>query len=454
MGIRCFAALLLFFLSSLADRAVSYLDPDLGTARVVFQTEYGDIEFGFFPHVAPKTVEHIFKLVRLGCYNTNHFFRVDKGFVAQVADVVGGRSALMNEEQRLEAEKTVIGEFSRIKHVRGILSMGRYSDPDSASSSFSILLGDAPHLDGQYAIFGKMTKGDDTLRRLEELPTRREGIFVMPTERITIFSTYYYDANIENCETEKQSLKRRLSESLIEVERQEGEKGKFARVCVLLNIREPIQQRFWIDTELGSFFQSISYENLPFICFKRGRVKHGENVCKMSADTDNSYEKESKKDAQSSKSKEEEVLLGPWVQVHRRKKANHVQNTNRSNGGNQFKVLDSPAFEEDRRAIDMTKEVNRKRFSEKDAMIGKKDWHKSNEKGKNVMESMEVDNANVRIMMNPVEQSIKRKSTWQVKHKVFASEEMEKKKSVSVEGNIFVNKDMKMEFAFQAIKEV
>ncbi|XP_050203900.1 peptidyl-prolyl cis-trans isomerase CYP23 isoform X2 [Mercurialis annua] len=172
--------------------AASSDDAEFGSARVVFQTNYGDIEFGFYPNVAPKTVEHIYKLVRLGCYNTNHFFRVDKGFVAQVADVVGGRSAPMNEVQRREAEKTVIGEFSKVKHVRGILSMGRYSDPNSASSSFSMLLGDAPHLDGQYAIFGKVTKGDDTLTKLEQLPTRREGIFVMPTERITILSSYYY----------------------------------------------------------------------------------------------------------------------------------------------------------------------------------------------------------------------------------------------------------------------
>ncbi|XP_073053805.1 peptidyl-prolyl cis-trans isomerase CYP23 [Primulina eburnea] len=100
--------------------------PEMGSARVVFQTNYGDIEFGFYPSVAPKTVEHIFKLVRLGCYNTNHFFRVDKGFVAQVADVGGGRSAPMNEEQKLVADKTLIGEFSDVKHVRGILSMGRY----------------------------------------------------------------------------------------------------------------------------------------------------------------------------------------------------------------------------------------------------------------------------------------------------------------------------------------
>lgn len=123
---------------------------------LLLQTNYGDIEFGFFPSVAPKTVEHIYKLVRLGGYNTNHFFRVpywalkdgfylkaacstihilfnksvkrlqvDHGFVAQVADVANGRLAPMNEEQRVEAEKTVIGEFSDVKHVRGILSMGR-----------------------------------------------------------------------------------------------------------------------------------------------------------------------------------------------------------------------------------------------------------------------------------------------------------------------------------------
>ena len=110
--------------------------------------------------------------------------KVDKGFVAQVADVASGRSAPMNEEQRKEAEKTIVGEFSDVKHVRGILSMGRYvmqlvcvyecslfvvcsylydddvcfsmvflfcryEDPNSAQSSFSMLLGDAPHLDRQ-----------------------------------------------------------------------------------------------------------------------------------------------------------------------------------------------------------------------------------------------------------------------------------------------------------------
>lgn len=63
--------------------------------------------------------------------------KVDKAFVAQVADVVGGRSAPMNEVQRVEAEKTVIGEFSDVKHVRGILSMGRWCPPFSFYPHFS-----------------------------------------------------------------------------------------------------------------------------------------------------------------------------------------------------------------------------------------------------------------------------------------------------------------------------
>ncbi|CAA7401081.1 unnamed protein product [Spirodela intermedia] len=220
-GLISLLTLVFVVLASSSGRAgASYDDTDLGSIRVVFQTNYGDIEFGFFPRVAPRTVEHIFRLVRLGCYNTNHFFRVDKGFVAQVADVAGGRSAPMNDKQKIEAEKTVIDEFSSVKHVRGILSMGRYSNPNSGGSSFSILLGDAPHLDGQYAVFGRMTKGDETLKKLEELPTRMEGIFVMPVERITILSTYYYDTTNESCDEERFMLKRKLAEAAVEIERQ------------------------------------------------------------------------------------------------------------------------------------------------------------------------------------------------------------------------------------------
>lgn len=218
-----FSLLLVAFICSVFSY-IAAEEPQLGSLRVAFQTKYGDIEFGFFEDVAPKTVDHIAKLVRLGAYNSNHFFRVDRGFVAQVADVLGGREAPLDAKQREEAEKTVIGEFSNVKHTKGILSMGRYSDPDSATSSFSILLGDAPHLDRQYAIFGKVTKGYETLARLEELPTKQEGIFVMPVERINILSSYYYDlkrsTSILGCEEEVSILKRRLLQSMDTLEKQ------------------------------------------------------------------------------------------------------------------------------------------------------------------------------------------------------------------------------------------
>eukprot|EP00271_Cylindrocystis_brebissonii_P005484 TRINITY_DN1752_c0_g2_i1.p1 TRINITY_DN1752_c0_g2~~TRINITY_DN1752_c0_g2_i1.p1 ORF type:complete len:250 (+),score=36.96 TRINITY_DN1752_c0_g2_i1:195-944(+) len=194
---------------------LSLSEPKMGPERIVFQTKYGDMEFGLYPTVAPVTAAHILKLARLGGYNTNHFFRVDRGFVAQVADVMGGREVQMTSMQREEAEKKLPGEFSNVPHRRGILSMGRSADPNSAMSSFSVLLGDAPHLDRTYAVFGKMTAGEEVLRQLEELPTRREGIFVMPTERITILSTYvyvpgnYFDSGLA-CEDEVARVKAKL----------------------------------------------------------------------------------------------------------------------------------------------------------------------------------------------------------------------------------------------------
>eukprot|EP00899_Mesostigma_viride_P028573 jgi/Mesvir1/8900/Mv02782-RA.1 len=182
-------------------------DAELGTSATVgaaskgkrphpdaSQTTKGDIELAFYPEVAPKTVEHMLMLFRLGAFNTNHIFRVDRGFVAQVADCLSGRTAPMDARQRKEASLQIPGEFSPIKHVKGTLSMARYNDPNSATSSFSMLLGPAPHLDGQYAVFGTVTKGFEALEEMEKMETTRQGIFVMPKERITILSTYVYDS--------------------------------------------------------------------------------------------------------------------------------------------------------------------------------------------------------------------------------------------------------------------
>eukprot|EP00210_Caulerpa_lentillifera_P000838 g811.t1 len=168
-------------------------EPRQSTQKIVFQTNFGDIQ-----KIAPETVAHIFKLVQLGCYNTNHFFRVDKGFVAQVQDCRRNPLFPLNEEQLAEANKQVKLEVVRgVVHVEGALSMGRLDDPDSNGSSFSILLGAAPHLDMKYTIFGKVIKGMETLRKMEQVKTYKKGVFVMPKERITIHSTYTRPINSE-----------------------------------------------------------------------------------------------------------------------------------------------------------------------------------------------------------------------------------------------------------------
>ena len=164
-----------------------------GRERLVMQTTLGDVTLALYDHddAARATAAHVLEAFELGLYDTNHFFRVDRGFVAQIADCAGGRRAAMSERQRAAATRTVRGEFdASVKHTRGKLSMARWSDPDSATSSFSVLLGTAPHLDGKYAVFGEMVEGEETLRKIEAVETTKSGIFVMPKERIEILSTY------------------------------------------------------------------------------------------------------------------------------------------------------------------------------------------------------------------------------------------------------------------------
>jgi cyclophilin family peptidyl-prolyl cis-trans isomerase len=179
-------------LASLASRAVAS-SARFGRERLVMQTTLGDVTLALYDHddAARATAAHVLEAFELGLYDTNHFFRVDAGFVAQIADCAGGRRAAMSERQRELATRTVRGEFdSSVKHARGKLSMARWSDPDSATSSFSVMLGTAPHLDGEYAVFGEMVEGEETLRKIEAVETTKSGIFVMPKERIEILSTY------------------------------------------------------------------------------------------------------------------------------------------------------------------------------------------------------------------------------------------------------------------------
>jgi peptidyl-prolyl cis-trans isomerase B (cyclophilin B) len=133
------------------------------------------------PDLAPEHVRNFLKLVESGWYDHTAFHRVVPGFVIQ-----GGVGSTRSENRPHPADKWVHklkGEFSHTAlHVRGVLSMARATDPDSADTSFFIVLGPAPHLDHKYTIFGKVVGGFDTLEVIEKVARNGEA----PIHRIEL----------------------------------------------------------------------------------------------------------------------------------------------------------------------------------------------------------------------------------------------------------------------------
>ena len=134
--------------------------------------ELGQIVIELRPDKAPKTVENFLSLVESGFYKGLIFHRVIKGFMIQ-----GGG---MTPEFDQKPCKAIRGEFiangymqNDLKHKRGVLSMARTSDPDSASSQFFIMHEDAPHLDAQYAAFGQVVEGMGVVDRIATCKTGR-----------------------------------------------------------------------------------------------------------------------------------------------------------------------------------------------------------------------------------------------------------------------------------------
>ena len=129
----------------------------------------GKIELELYPDAAPITVKNFEKLVSEGFYDGLTFHRVIKGFMIQGGDPLGNGMG--------GADENIMGEFSAngvpnpIKHERGVISMARAFDPNSASSQFFIMHEDAPHLDGQYAAFGKVVSGMETVDEIADIPT-------------------------------------------------------------------------------------------------------------------------------------------------------------------------------------------------------------------------------------------------------------------------------------------
>jgi peptidyl-prolyl cis-trans isomerase B (cyclophilin B) len=135
---------------------------------VRLETESGQIELEMFPESAPETVRNFLNLVSLGAYNTTTFSRVVPDFVVQGGNVSTRETITQALADR--ANRKIADEPSQIKHQREILSMARPSEPNSASSHFFILVSDAPHLDGTFAAFGRVTKGMEVVDAINKMP--------------------------------------------------------------------------------------------------------------------------------------------------------------------------------------------------------------------------------------------------------------------------------------------
>jgi peptidyl-prolyl cis-trans isomerase B (cyclophilin B) len=124
-----------------------------------------------YPETAPITVENFEKLANSGFYNGLIFHRVIEGFMIQGGDPEG--TGCGGPGYTIKGEFSSNGIKNDLKHTRGVISMARSMMPDSAGSQFFIMHEDAPHLDGQYAAFGKMTDGFDVLDEIASCDTDR-----------------------------------------------------------------------------------------------------------------------------------------------------------------------------------------------------------------------------------------------------------------------------------------
>ena len=127
-----------------------------------------EIELELYPDIAPITVENFLSLVKQGFYNGLIFHRVIPGFMIQGGCPQG--TGMGGPGHTIKGEFLANGVYNPLKHQRGVISMARAQDPNSAGSQFFIMHEDAPHLDGQYAAFGKVTKGMEVVDEIASVP--------------------------------------------------------------------------------------------------------------------------------------------------------------------------------------------------------------------------------------------------------------------------------------------
>ena len=139
-------------------------------ARAIIKTKFGDIEIKFLPDLAPNHVENFIKLAKSGFYNGTIFHRVIPGFMIQGGDPNTKDSLKKSAYGQGGPGHNVKGEFSDLPHKRGIVSMARAQDPDSAGSQFFIVVEESRFLDRKYTIFGEVVKGIGVADKIVGLP--------------------------------------------------------------------------------------------------------------------------------------------------------------------------------------------------------------------------------------------------------------------------------------------
>ncbi len=129
----------------------------------------GIIRAELYPEIAPITVENFVSLTKKGFYDGLTFHRIIRGFMIQGGDPKGNGTG--GPGHTIKGEFAANGVKNNLKHTRGVLSMARSAMPNSAGSQFFIMHADAPHLDGQYAAFGKVIEGMDVVDAIADVPT-------------------------------------------------------------------------------------------------------------------------------------------------------------------------------------------------------------------------------------------------------------------------------------------
>src|SRR6266481_2784531 len=156
----------------------------------VIKTSEGEMVVQFWIDAAPNTIENFKKLARQGFYDGTIFHRIVKGFMIQGGDPNSKDPAKEDSYGQGGPGYNIKAEFNDHGHERGVISMARGPDPDSAGSQFFICLAPVHRLDHQYTTFGKLIKGDDVLEKIGDTPVTKNsrGEQSKPTKRVVIES--------------------------------------------------------------------------------------------------------------------------------------------------------------------------------------------------------------------------------------------------------------------------